>query len=368
MNKAKYDFLIVGAGLFGCVCADLLTKKGKKVLVIDKMSHIGGTCYTEKNGDINIHKYGAHIFRTNDKWVFDYFSSFAELNNFINSPIAIYHNKAYNLPFNMNTFSQVWGVYKPNEVKNIIEKEKLKVKGITPTNLEEKAISLVGETIYKMFVKEYTEKQWAKSCDQLPPSILNRLPVRMIFDNNYFNDRYQGIPVGGYTQIFEKMLSKSEVILNKDFFDNKDYYLSLAAKVIYTGPIDQFFGFQFGTLEYRSLKFIEKRYGTDNFQANAVLNYTDSSVPYTRTIEHKHFEKIQSDYTIVSYEYPADWKLGDYPFYPINDNKNDSLFKKYFGLTSEYPNVFFGGRLGQYKYFDMQDTIKAAFSLIERIL
>lgn len=366
MNK-KYDFLIVGCGLFGCVCAEQLSKKGFKVLIIDKLGHIGGTCYTENVDGINVHKYGAHIFRTNDKAIFDYFSSFAEFNNFVNSPIAIYHNHAYNLPFNMNTFSQVWGVYDPNKVMEIINKDK-KPDIKNPANLEEHAISLVGETIYKMFIKEYTEKQWGRSCTELPPDIIRRLPIRLTFDNNYYYDRYQGIPIGGYTNIFKKMIERCDVLLDEDFLLKKDHYKSIAKKIIYTGPIDEYFGCCFGMLQYRSLHFEEKRFPISNFQGNAVLNYTDSSVLYTRTIEHKHFEKVESDFTIVSYEYPKAWNPGDYPFYPVNDEINNSLYLRYVDLAKKETDVLFGGRLGQYKYYDMQDTIKAAMCLVKELI
>lgn len=365
----KFDFTIVGCGLFGCVCADLLTKKGFTVLIIEKSNHIGGTCYTENINGINVHKYGAHIFRTNDPAIFSYFSSFAEFNNFVNSPIAIYHNHAYNLPFNMNTFSEVWGVYKPDSVAELINRDKDHSLGDRkPVNLEEQAISLVGKTIYKMFIKEYTEKQWGRPCSDLPPEIMRRIPIRLTFDNNYYNDRFQGIPIGGYTQIFEKMIKGCKIVLNEDFLKNKEYYKSISDKVIFTGPIDEYFGCCYGRLQYRSLLFKEQLFPVGNYQGNAVLNYTDSSVPYTRTIEHKHFEHTICNFTIVSFEYPKSWEPGDYPFYPINDAKNNELYCQYLGLAKNEENVFFGGRLGQYKYFDMQDSIKAAFELVEKLV
>lgn len=358
-----YDYLIVGAGLFGCVCAERLTKAGFSVLVIEKADHVGGTCYTENIEGINVHKFGAHIFRTNSKEVFDYIQQFAEFNNFINSPIGIRDGKAYNLPFNMNTFAQVWGITTPKQAQDIIEAERKQYGVANPSNLEEQAISLAGKTIFEMFIKDYTEKQWGRKCSELPKDIIRRVPLRFIYDNNYYNARYQGIPVGGYTQIFIKMLAASDVVLNVQYNDDQEGWNSKADKIIYTGPIDEFFGYRFGPLEYRGLRFEEKIFDEPNVQGNAVLNYNDWSVPYTRSIEHKHFEFGNQPKSIVSYEYPTNWKIGDYPFYPVNDEKNDNLYKKYVDLANANQNIILGGRLGLYKYFDMQDTIKEALSL-----
>ena len=364
----NYDVLIVGSGLFGCVCADQLTKKGLSVLVIEKMNHIGGACYTEKKYGIDIHKYGAHIFRTNEEEIFNYIQSFSKFNSFINSPIAIYHSKAYNLPFNMNTFTRIWSdVITPQEAMRRIEADKKDYVVGNISNLEEKAISLVGKTVYEMFIKEYTEKQWGRKCTELPPSIINRLPLRFTYNNNYYNATYQGIPVDGYTSIFEKMLKNCEVELNVDFNSQRTDYINKAKLIIYTGPIDEYFSYLYGELEYRGLKFIEKEFDSDNYQGNAVLNYCDSSVKYTRSIEHKHFTSANSSKTIVSFEYPLQWHRGDYPFYPINDSKNNSLFCKYSDLALKERNVIFGGRLGSYKYYDMQDTIIAAIQLCKDI-
>lgn len=367
MNK-KYDYLIVGAGLFGCVCAEQLRRNGFKVLIVEKMNHIGGTCYTENHDGINVHKYGAHIFRTNNKMVFDYLKQFAEFNGFINSPIAIHNGHAYNLPFNMNTFSKVWDITTPSEAREIIERE-IKEFGVEePKNLEEQAIALAGKTIYEMFIKEYTEKQWGKPCKVLPANIIRRIPLRYTYDNNYYNSKYQGIPIGGYTQIFEKMISGCDLVLSTDFNKEREKYFRIANTIIYTGPIDEFFDYKFGELEYRGLLFIEKEFDVDNYQGNAVLNYSDKDFAYTRSIEHKHFDWVNSNKTIVSYEYPIYWKKGNYPFYPINDEKNTILFKKYMNESQKVTNVVFGGRLGNYQYFDMQDTIIAAIDLCKKII
>lgn len=363
----KYDFLVVGAGLFGCVCAERLVNKGFSVLVIEKKNHIGGTCYTENIEGINVHKYGAHIFRTDSKMIYDYLKQFCSFNNFINSPIAIHNGRAYNLPFNMNTFTRIWNITKPEEARNIINKE-IENSGIKkPKNLEEQAISLAGNTIYQMFIKEYTEKQWGRNCSELPPDLIRRIPLRFTYDNNYYNANYQGIPIGGYTQIFEKMLHGCKVLLNTDFNSDKEYYKNLAKKIIYTGAIDEFFDYCFGTLEYRGLVFEHKVLATNSFQGNAVFNYSDSDIRYTRSIEHKYFEDAKSDKTVVSFEYPSKWEKGDYPYYPINDSKNNLLYSRYCELAKSTKNVYFGGRLGLYKYFDMQDTIDCALKLIERI-
>ena len=361
-----YDYLIVGAGLYGAVCAYELTKKGKKVLVIDKRNHIAGNIYTENIEGINVHKYGAHIFHTHEKWVWDYVNQFAEFNNYINQPVARYKNECYNLPFNMNTFTKLWNdVFTPEEAKNRIEEEKKAYNVVNPKNLEEQAINLVGPTIYEKLVKGYTAKQWGRPCTELPAFIIKRLPVRFTFDNNYFNDRYQGIPIGGYTKIIEKMLAGIDVRLNCDFFANKEELLAVAKNVIYTGAIDEYFNFCYGPLEYRTVRFETEILNTNNYQGNAVINYTDYEVPYTRIIEHKHFEfDTTSPKTVISKEYSTAWKLGDEPYYPVNNDRNNELYSKYKELSLKENNVYFGGRLGCYKYYDMDDTIMAAFELL----
>lgn len=353
-----YDYLIVGAGLFGSVFAYEATKKGKTCLVVDKRKHIGGNVYTENIKGINVHKYGAHIFHTSNKMVWDYIQQFATFNRYTNSPIAIYKDEVYNLPFNMNTFSKLWGIKTPQEAKEIIENQRKKSGIINPSNLEEQAISLVGKDIYEKLIKGYTQKQWGKSCDKLPSFIINRLPVRFTYDNNYFNDLYQGIPVGGYTQIFEKMLASSDVRLNCDYLKHRDELNAIAKKIIYTGMIDEYFDYCYGELEYRSLRFVTEILNMDNFQGNAVVNYTDADVPYTRIIEHKHFEYGTQDSTIITKEYPKTWKRGDEPFYPINNEKNNILYSKYLTLAKQEKNVVFGGRLGMYRYFDMHNIIE----------
>ena len=363
----KYDYLIVGSGLYGAVCAHELTKKGKKVLVIDKRSHIGGNIYTENVEGINVHKYGAHIFHTSDKEIWEYINQFAEFNNYVNSPIAVYKDEVYNLPFNMNTFSRLWGVKTPAEAKAKIEEDKAKYRVEEPKNLEEQAINLVGYTIYEKLIKGYTAKQWGKLCTELPPFIIKRLPVRFTYDNNYFNDCYQGIPKGGYTQIIEKMLKGSDVLLNTDFFDDRNGFSKKADKIIFTGAIDRYFDYQYGALEYRSVRFEEEIIDTPNYQGNAVVNYTEYEIPYTRIIEHKHFEfDTTSPKTVISKEYSSTWKLGDEPYYPVNDEKNNALYQKYKALADK-EGVIFGGRLGQYKYYDMHVVIKSALDLIKTI-
>ena len=364
-----FDYLIIGSGLFGSICAYELNKQGHKVLVIDKRDHIGGNIYTEEIEGINVHKYGAHIFHTSNKEVWDYMNQFAEFNNYVNSPIARYKNELYNLPFNMNTFTKLWNdIFTPEDAKRKIEEEKKKYKIDEPKNLEEQAINLVGSTIYEKLVKGYTAKQWGKPCTELPSFIIKRLPVRYTFDNNYFNDRYQGIPIGGYTRIIEKMLEGIEVRLNTDYFDNRDYFDSIADKIIYTGPIDQFFDYKFGPLEYRTVRFENEVLNMSNYQGNAVVNYTEYEVPYTRIIEHKHFEfDSTSPKTIISKEYSSLWKLGDEPYYPINDGRNNELYKKYKEEADKLSNVVFGGRLGQYKYYDMDKVIVEALKYIGRI-
>lgn len=360
----KYNYIIVGAGLYGSVFAYEAKKRGKKCLVIDKRNHIGGNIYCENIEGINVHKYGAHIFHTSNKNIWDYVNQFATFNRFTNSPVAFYKDEVYNLPFNMNTFSRLWNVRTPQEVKDIIKKQ-IEESGIKePKNLEEQAIKLVGKDIYEKLVKGYTEKQWGKECKDLPAFIIKRLPVRYTYDNNYFNDLYQGIPIGGYNQIIEKMLEGIEVKLNQDFFSKRDEYLNLADKVIFTGMIDEFFNYKFGELEYRSLKFETSVLNEENYQGNAVVNYTEFDVPYTRIIEHKHFEFGQQEKTVITKEYPSNWSKGDEPYYPVNDDKNNSLFLKYQDLASREKNVIFGGRLGGYKYYDMHNIIEAALKLV----
>ena len=355
-----YDYLIVGAGLFGATFANLAKKEGKKVLVIDRRNHIAGNVYTENIEGINVHKYGAHIFHTDYKDVWEYVNSFVEFNRYTNSPIAIYKNEVYNLPFNMNTFSKIWDdVFTPESALKHINKERKEIKG-EPKNLEEQAISLVGRTIYEKLIKCYTEKQWNRDCKDLPSFIIKRLPVRFTYDNNYFNDRYQGIPIGGYTKLVEKMLEGIEVKLNTDFLEKKDYYQKIANKIVYTGAIDEYFDYSLGKLEYRSLKFITKVLNCENYQGNAVVNYTSHDKKYTRVIEHKHFENVDSDKTVITYEYPADYKENMEKYYTINDDNNNELADKYRLLGKKEKNIIFGGRLAEYKYYDMDDVIKRA--------
>ena len=357
----KYDYLIVGAGLYGATIANKAQEAGKKVLVIDKRNHIAGNVYTEEIEGINVHKYGAHIFHTDYKDVWDYVNSFVEFNRYTNSPIARIGNEIYNMPFNMNTFSKIWNdVFTPEEAIRRIEEEKKEMAEIEPTNLEEQAISLVGRTIYEKLVKGYTEKQWNRPCTELPAFIIKRLPVRFIYDNNYFNDKYQGIPIGGYTKLVEKMLEGIEVKLNTDFFDDIDYYKSISKKIIYTGKIDEYFNYSLGKLEYRSLRFETKIMDIENYQGNAVVNYTGLEVPYTRVIEHKHFEYGTQNKTIVTYEYPDDWDETKEAYYTINDEKNNKLAEQYRELAEKETNVIFGGRLAEYKYYDMDQVIAAA--------
>ncbi|MBE6499006.1 MAG: UDP-galactopyranose mutase [Methanobrevibacter thaueri] len=363
----EYDYLIVGAGLFGAVFAHEMTKCGKKCLIIEKRNHIGGNIYTEESEGINVHKYGAHIFHTNNKPVWEYINQFAEFNRYTNSPVANYNGELYNLPFNMNTFYQMWGVKTPEEAKAKIEEQKAESKVDNPQNLEEQAISLIGKDIYEKLVKGYTEKQWGRKCNELPAFIIKRLPVRFTFDNNYFNDLYQGIPIGGYTKIIEKMLNGIEVKLNTDFFDNKEKWLNIANKIIFTGMIDQYFDYCYGELEYRGLNFEFETLDIENYQGNAVINYTDAETPFTRIIEHKHFENSDSSKTIITREYPKTWVKGEEAYYPMNDDKNSELFKKYKNLAKKEGNVIFGGRLGMYKYFDMWQVIDEALHLVENL-
>ncbi len=360
----KYDYLIVGSGLFGSTVANRLKNMGKKVLVIEKRNHIGGNVYTENIEGINVHKYGAHIFHTDDEEVWKYVNSFVEFNRYTNSPIARYKDEIYNMPFNMNTFSKIWNdVITPEDALRHIKDEKREI-NVEPTNLEEQAISLVGRTIYEKLVKGYTEKQWNRDCKDLPAFIIKRLPVRLTYDNNYFNDKYQGIPIGGYTKMIEKMLDGVEVRLNTNYFDKKDEYNKLAKKVIYTGKIDEYFNYQFGELEYRSLKFVTEIMNINNYQGNAVVNYTDRTPKYTRVIEHKHFEfDTISPKTVVTYEYPDNYTGENEPYYVINDDKNNLLADKYRELAKKEKNIIFGGRLAEYKYYDMDDVIRKALNL-----
>lgn len=360
-----FDYLIVGAGLYGAVFAHEAVKAGKRCLVIERRNHIGGNCYTEDWGGIQVHKYGAHIFRTSDKKIWDYMAQFAEFNHFINSPIANFHGQIYNMPFNMNTFSRMWNIRTPAEAKEIIDRQRAEIKG-EPRNLEEKAISLVGRDVYEKLVKGYTEKQWGRPCSELPASILRRLPVRFIYDNNYFNDPYQGIPVGGYTRIIRKMLTGCEVLLNVDYNDVAVQYKKIAKKVIYTGTIDSYFRYCYGPLEYRSLRFEHERLEIENYQGVAVVNYTDRETPYTRVIEHKHFEFGKQPFTIISHEYPLEWNKDIEPYYPINDTKNQKRYDQYAALAKNEGNVIFGGRLGEYRYYDMQDTVKSSLALVAK--
>ena len=355
----QHDYLIVGCGLFGTTFARLATDAGKSCLIIDKRNHIAGNCYTEKVEGINVHKYGAHIFHTNNKVVWDFVNRFTDFNNFINSPKAFYKDKIYSLPFNMNTFYELWGVTTPDDVKRIIEKQRFKG---TPKNLEEQALSLVGDDIYYTLIKDYTEKQWGRKATELPSFIIKRLPLRFTFNNNYFNDKYQGIPVDGYTVMFERMLDGIDVQLNTDYFSDREYYDNLAEKVVYTGCIDEFFNYEYGDLQYRSLNFEEYIVDLENYQGNAVINYCDSSTLFTRIIEHKHFENSSSLKTVVSYEYPCEYGRGGIPFYPINTNDNQELYMKYKSDTTLLTKYVFGGRLSEYKYMDMHVVIESAMN------
>lgn len=359
-----YDYLIVGAGLFGSVFAHEMHKKGRKCLVIDKRAHIGGNCYTEQIEGIHVHKYGAHIFHTSNRRVWDYLNQFAEFNNFVNSPIAVYNGELYNLPFNMNTFSKMWGIKTPAEAKRIIQEQIEKLNITEPKNLEEQALSLVGTDVYEKLVKGYTEKQWGRKCSELPAFIIKRLPLRFTYNNNYFSDRYQGIPIGGYTQIFEKLLNGTEVRLNTDYFDLRGK--GIAEKTVYTGRIDEFFEYQYGALEYRSLRFETETLDEFDFQGNAVVNYTSADVPFTRVIEHKHFEFGTQSKTVITREYPTDAAEGGEPYYPINDEKNDAVYKKYARLAEGRGDMIFGGRLGKYRYSDMDKVIREALDVAEK--
>jgi UDP-galactopyranose mutase len=366
MEKA-YDYLIVGSGLFGSVFAHEAKKKGKKCLVIDKRNHTGGNIYCENVEGINVHKYGAHIFHTNDKPIWDYVNSFVEFNRYTNSPLAVFEDEMYNLPFNMNTFYQLWKVRTPQEVKDKIQ-EQIDASGIkNPQNLEEQAISLVGTDIYYKLIKGYTEKQWGRDAKDLPAFIIKRLPVRFTYDNNYFNDKYQGIPIGGYNKLAEGLLEGIEVRTNVDYFEDKAYWDSLANKLVFTGKIDQYYDYQFGQLEYRSLKFEHQTLDTDNYQGNAVVNYTERDIPYTRVIEHKHFEFGTQPKTVITKEHPEEWNTEKEPYYPINDAKNTDMYKKYEQLAKADSHIVFGGRLAEYKYYDMHQVIGSALKKSKEI-
>ena len=363
----RYDYLIVGAGLYGAVFARELTQRGKSCLVIDRRNHIAGNIYTEKMAGINVHKYGAHIFHTSDREVWEYVNQFAEFNNYVNSPLAVYRDELYNLPFNMNTFSKMWGIRTPKEARQMIERQVAEL-GITePQNLEEQALSLVGTDVYTKLIKGYTEKQWGRDCRELPAFIIRRLPCRFTYDNNYFNDRWQGIPIGGYTQMVEKMLEGADVLLQTDYFDLIREQPEIARTTVYTGCIDEFFGYRLGALKYRSVRFETEELPEENYQGNAVVNYTDREVPYTRVIEHKHFEFGKQPTTVISREYSAEWKPGLEPYYPVNDAENSALYAQYQQLAAQQENVIFGGRLGQYRYYDMDKVIRAAMDELEKL-
>lgn len=369
MDK-HYDYLVVGAGLFGATFAHEAVKHGKSVLVMDKRDHVGGNIYTEKTEGIDFHKYGAHIFHTSNKEVWDYVTSLVEFNNFINSPVANYRGEIYNMPFNMNTFSKMFGISTPDEAVEVLNRERAEIKG-EPRNLEEQAISLVGRTVYTKLIKGYTEKQWGRDCKELPSFIIKRLPVRLTYDNNYFNDRYQGIPTDGYTALIEKLLEGAELMLSTEFSpSDKDKYFTLADKVLYTGQLDAYFSYKYGKLEYRSLRFETEILEESNHQGVAVVNYTDREPAYTRIIEHKHFmcgAQLDNPKTVITKEYPADWKEGMEPYYTINDEKNNSLYQKYKTLADE-EGLLYGGRLADYKYYDMDDTVEAALKLAKEVL
>jgi UDP-galactopyranose mutase len=359
----KYDYLIVGAGLFGSVFAYEARKKGKRCLVIDKRNHVGGNVYTEEVEGINVHKYGAHIFHTSNKQVWDYVNQFAKFNNYINSPLAIYKDEIYNLPFNMNTFSKMWGIKTPKEAKDIIAKQIAELNIKEPKNLEEQALSLVGYDVYEKLIVGYTEKQWGRPCTELPAFIIKRLPLRFTYDNNYFHDTYQGIPIGGYTKLVENMLVGIEVRTNTDYFEFIKDNHNEAKETVFTGMIDEYFNYQLGELEYRSVRFDTEVMDIDNYQGNAVINYTDRDIPYTRIIEHKHFEFGCGENTVISKEYAMEWKVGMEPYYPVNNEENNSLYKKYQKLADKESEIIFGGRLGSYNYYDMDKVIESALKL-----
>lgn len=361
--NTMYDYIIVGAGLYGAVFAYELKKKGKKCLVLEKRPHVGGNVYTELMEGINVHKYGAHIFHTNNKQIWEYINNFADFNNYRNSPLANYNGELYNLPFNMNTFYKMWGKSKPSEVQAIIKNQRQEVPD-EPKNLEEQAISLVGRDVYEKLIKGYTEKQWGRACIDLPTFLIKRLPVRFTYDNNYFNDKYQGIPIGGYTSIINKMLEGTEVRLGVNYLDNREKWNQLAERIIYTGCIDAYFNFEYGELDYRSVSFKTEIMNTQNYQGVAVVNYTDKKIPYTRIIEHKHFEFGDQPITVISKEYSEEWSIGKEPYYPINDKRNNDIYSKYRLLANEEEKISFGGRLGEYKYYNMDEVIDAALKAV----
>lgn len=364
----KYDYLIVGAGLFGAVFAHEAKKQGKRCLVVEKRNHIAGNVYCEDVHGIQVHKYGAHIFHTSDKEIWDYVNGFAEFNHYINAPIARYKDELYNLPFNMNTFSRMWGIVTPKEAQDIIAGQIADLNISEPENLEEQALSLVGRDVYEKLIKGYTEKQWGRECKELPAFIIRRLPLRFTYDNNYFNDRFQGIPIGGYTRLVERLLEGVEVRLNTDYLEHRRDLDELADKVLYTGMIDRFYDYSLGVLEYRSVRFETEELELENYQGNAVVNYTDREVPYTRIIEHKHFEFGKQPTTVISREYSSEWKKGDEPYYPINDEKNNALYVRYREMADKEGRVIFGGRLGGYRYYDMDKVIAEALKVCEREL
>jgi len=366
--ESVYDYLIVGAGLFGSIFAQFAHQQGKRCLVIDKRNHLGGNLYCETVEGIDVHKYGAHIFHTNSKQVWNFVNSFVEFNRYTNSPVADYQGKLYNLPFNMNTFYALWGTKTPQEVKDKIAEQTTHMQDVEPKNLEEQAIKLIGTDVYEKLIKGYTEKQWGRSATELPPFIIKRLPVRLTYDNNYFNDRYQGIPIGGYNVIIEKLLEGIEVELNTDFFADRENLEASATKIVFTGMIDQFFDYKFGELEYRSLRFEHEILDQENYQGNAVVNYTERDIPYTRIIEHKHFEFGTQAKTVITREYPADWKRGDEPYYPINDAKNNAIYEQYLAEAEKNGRVIFCGRLADYKYYDMHVTVERALDVVEEEL
>lgn len=367
MSK-KYDFLIVGSGLYGAIFAHEAKKVGKTSLILEKRNHIAGNIYTENVEGIQVHKYGAHIFHTNNKEVWEYVNQFAEFNRYTNSPIANYYGEIYNMPFNMNTFNKMWGVVTPEEAQKKIEQQRRDNYVENPKNLEEQAINLVGPEIYEKLIKGYTEKQWGRPCTEIPAFIIRRLPVRFTYDNNYFNAEYQGIPKGGYTGLIEQMIEGIEVKLDTDYLEDKEKWDSLAERIVYTGPIDAYFGYKLGVLDYRSLRFENEILDIPNYQGNAVVNYTDRETPYTRIIEHKHFEFGTQPKTVITREYSVDWKLGDEPYYPINDEKNNARYAEYKKLAKEDSHVIFGGRLGEYKYYDMDKTVEVALAKVREVL
>ncbi|MBO5001805.1 MAG: UDP-galactopyranose mutase [Prevotella sp.] len=377
MADKKYDYLIVGGGLFGATFAYFARKRGKRCLVIDKRQHVGGNIFCEEVEGINVHKYGAHIFHTNSKQVWDFVNSLVEFNRYTNSPVANYEGKLYNLPFNMNTFYQMWGVTTPEEARQKIDEQKadavreMQSQGVSePRNLEEQALTLIGKDIYERLIKGYTEKQWGRKCSELPAFIIKRLPVRFVFDNNYFNDRYQGIPVGGYNKLVDELLRGCDILTNTDYFANREHWESIACKTVFTGKIDEFYQYRFGKLQYRTVRFEQKTFDQPNYQGNAVVNYTHRDIPYTRVIEHKHFEKFgnevqQCPKTVVSWEYSTEWKDGMEPYYPVNDEQNNALYEQYKSLAEKEENVIFGGRLAEYKYYDMAPIVEKVMKMWE---